>query len=97
MSPHRLMPYPKAILTDFHKRQNLTDITTSSPFAWSDMNCCLERQNCGNRKSWLSVKDSRVPVLNIYGLYVPLGNANFFEETYRTCNLNEYGDWAYCP
>ena len=31
-----------------------------------------------------------VAVRNIYGLSVPLGNTNFFQETYRACALSTH-------
>ena len=91
--PHRLMPYPKLILTEHHKRQ----VSEHGPFDWYDMNCCIERQGCAERDNWVSVKNGSVPIVNIYGFQVPLGNTNFHAETYRTCVLNEVGGWPYCP
>jgi len=60
--------------------------------------CCMKRQNCNDRKSWLSVKDSMVPIINYYGIITPLGNINFLDETYRTCSMGNYLDvYSYCP
>ena len=36
-----------------------------------------------------------VVIQNIYGLSVPLGNTNFFQETYRKCDMTMKKD--YCP
>ena len=64
----------------------------------SSTSCCMKRQNCNDRKSWLSVKDSQVPVINYYGIITPLGNINFLDETYRTCSMSNYLDvYSYCP
>jgi hypothetical protein len=94
ISPHRLMPYPEQIL---NVRWNRTVNHKERPFDWKTMNCCIERQNCGDRKSWISVKNDSVPIVNVYGLWCPLGNSNFHEEKYRTCVLNKEGGWPYCP
>eukprot|EP01034_Spumella_vulgaris_P026815 gene26815-33456_t len=42
MIPHRLMAYPKPILTLHHKRP----VSRSGPFDWMDLSCCLARQKC---------------------------------------------------
>ena len=55
----------------------------------------MPRQNCGERKSWRSIKDTNVPIINYYGLYVPLGNVNFLDEQYRYCSLDSHTD--ICP
>lgn len=91
--PHRLMPYPNAVLQYHHHR----NISLFHPFDWYDMNCCLPRQNCRDRKTWLKVSNETIPILNIYGLQVPLGNTNFHEETYRGCQLYPLGGLSFCP
>ncbi len=55
--------------------------------SYGDFMCCIPRQNCNNRDSWVSVADSSVKVLEFYGLYVPLGNSNFHLEKYRACQF----------
>lgn len=85
------MPYFNVTIGEVHKR-NIT-ITENE---WMTQSCCMPRQNCVERKSWLSIKDPAVPVINYYGLYVPLGNVNFLDEMYRACKLTSYiGE--YCP
>jgi hypothetical protein len=64
---------------------------------WVDMNCCLPRQNCVDRKGWLNFKDEKVPILNVFGLQVALGNVNFHLESYRQCDLNVLGGLDFCP
>lgn len=92
--PHRLMPYSNRVMAEAHKRT----ISTIEDGAWTTQSCCMPRQNCGERKSWLPVADPKVPVINYYGLYVPLGNVNFLAESYRYCSLGDYvGEKAYCP
>ncbi len=89
--PHRLMSYSNRAIQEVHKK-------TVSPVheEWEGtMSCCLERQNCGDRKTWVKLRDSKVPVLNYYGLYIPLGNVNFLDEKYRSCKLGQYVD--VCP
>jgi hypothetical protein len=67
--PHRLNPYPEPIINTVYDRQ----ISTYKTMDWVDMNCCLPRQNCQDRKGWLNIKDDKVPILNIFGLQVALG------------------------
>jgi hypothetical protein len=45
----------------------------------------------------MSITKPTVPVLNIFGLQVALGNVNFHEEIYRPCQLNEAGGMSFCP
>eukprot|EP01038_Epipyxis_sp_PR26KG_P010863 gene10863-14580_t len=85
MIPHRLMAYPEPVLTIFHKR-SLNDY---NPFDWFDFQCCMPLQNCVERNYWVHVKNSSVPIINIYGIQVPLGNSNFHTETFRACRLHE--------
>lgn len=49
-------------------------LSTLGPFDWMDMTCCLERQLCEDRNNWIHVKNSSVPIVNLFGLQVPLGN-----------------------
>lgn len=51
------------------------------------ISCCMPRQNCKVREGWLPVRSPDVPVINIYGLYTPLGNSNFLDERYHTCQI----------
>ena len=61
--PHRLMPYSAEVMDLAHKRPS-----KAFPFnAWMKQSCCLERQNCMERKSWKNIKDQEVPVINYYG------------------------------
>jgi hypothetical protein len=90
--PHRLMPYSDRVTSEVHKR-NAPSIVEN---AWMNQSCCMPRQNCVERKTWLPIKDTRVPIINYYGLYVPLGNVNFLDESFRACKLGSYvGD--FCP
>lgn len=92
MLPHRLMPYSSLAITKAHKR----DISQLKENDWMHQSCCMPRQNCMERTTWKNVKDPVVPMINYYGLYVPLGNINFLKEDYRYCTLTPYiGD--YCP
>jgi hypothetical protein len=94
MLPHRLMPYSNRVMAEVHKR----DIASMVDGAWALQSCCLPRQNCQERKTWLPIADAGVPVINYYGLYVPLGNVNFLAESYRSCKLRDYvGERSYCP
>ena len=52
------------------------------------MSCCMPRQNCVERKTWVSVKNQSAPIVNVYGLQVALGNLNFFEEKLRACVMH---------
>jgi len=40
---------------------------------------------CQIRAEWVYVSNESVPVMNIYGLQVPLGNSHFKIEKYRHC------------
>jgi hypothetical protein len=55
-----------------------------TPNKWMQESCCLPRQNCEERKTWRPLNDPSIPVINYYGLYVPLGNVNFlmYVQTY---------------
>lgn len=91
--PHRLMAYPRQVITLFHKRK----ISRRRPYDWLDMSCCLPRQHCEDRKNWIHISKDNVSILNIYGIQVPLGNSNFHAETYRTCKLDLIGGIDECP
>lgn len=68
-----------------------------SPYDWMDMQCCLPRQHCTERNDWRKVSNTSVPVVNIFGLQVPLGNSNFHSEMYRACVLRESTNHHECP
>jgi len=107
--PHRLMPYSDRAMKEVHKR-NL-DAITKRPTGdalvdnqkglaigandWQKQSCCMERQNCKERKTWKHVSDPEVPIINYHGLFVPLGNINFLAESYRFCRMSPYTD--ICP
>lgn len=92
--PHRLMPYSSRVMIEAHKR----DLQSAPDGAWATQSCCMPRQNCQERKTWKPVADPAVPLINYYGLYVPLGNVNFLAESYRACTLRDYvGEQSYCP
>lgn len=52
------------------------------------MTCEMPLQFCTDRKSWQHVSNVSVPILNIFGIQVPLGNADFHKEQYRACSLS---------
>ena len=94
MVPHRLMPYSNRVIAEAHHR----DIQSIHDGAWADQSCCMPRQNCQERKTWVPIANSSVPIINYYGLYVPLGNVNFLAESFRACTLSDYvGEKGYCP
>ena len=100
--PHRLMPYPEAVLTQFHQRDIFKNIPSQalkghSVRDWEGMNCCLRRQNCYDRREWIKVKNQTVPLVSVYGIITPLGNANFHSEEYRYCTLYKRGHMEICP
>ena len=57
---------------------------------WMSQSCCIPRQNCIERDTWLSIKNKNIPIINYYGLFIPLGNSNFLREEYRGCILSDY-------
>lgn len=81
------------IITMFHKR----NLSQHGPFDWFDMQCCMPRQHCTERKEWRHMSDPRVAVVNIFGIQTALGNADFHKESYRTCTLHEWGGLESCP
>ncbi len=82
-------PYPAISTEDAY----ISGSPGGGPQDWMKMNCCLTRQNCVDRKGWLHVRNPQVPIINAFGLQVPLGNTNFHEESYRHCELNVEGTW----
>ena len=107
--PHRLMPYSDRAIKEVHKRNidNITGKPTGEalvdnkkglaigPNDWQKQSCCMERQNCAERKTWKHISDPEVPIINYHGLFVPLGNINFLAESYRYCKIGPYTD--ICP
>jgi len=89
--PHRLMPYSERVIAEVHKKK-----IDSEPNKWMTQSCCIPRQNCQERKTWKHVAHESIPVINYYGLFVPLGNVNFLTESYRGCKLEPYVN-DYCP
>lgn len=83
--PHRLMAYPAVVVKHFHKRE----ISCDPPLGWMDKKCLLPLQYCTDRKEWVHVSNETVPILNVYGIQVPLGNSDFHKEFYRACRLEE--------
>ena len=69
------------------KKKNVIDVNDNRYNHWMNASCCMPRQNCINRKTWIKVIDSSVPVMNIFNLLVPLGNTNFHIESYRSCEF----------
>jgi hypothetical protein len=60
------------VITEVHKKA-----VEAVPNKWMGQSCCLPRQSCTERKTWRPLADPTIPVINYYGLYVPLGNVNF--------------------
>jgi len=89
--PHRLMPYSDRVITEIHKKS-----VDAEPNKWMQQSCCLPRQNCQERKTWAPLSHESIPVINYYGLYVPLGNVNFLTESFRGCKLGPYEN-DFCP
>jgi len=72
--------------------------TTSSSVAapdWETNKCCLPRQNCEQRGDWVAPADPSLPFIEVHGLPVALGNANFKAERFRPCTLSPLG--GLCP
>lgn len=87
--PHRLMVYSDRVMTEVHTRD-----LNQGRNAWMKQSCCMPRQNCVERKTWKSIKEKEVPVINYHGLHVPLGNVNFLDEKYRYCVLGDYKQYC---
>ena len=102
MLPHRLMAYSTRSIAEVHLRPLSRNIVSkpeelsNTTESWNQMSCCLPRQNCGNRKNWVSIKSPEVHTLNYFGIEVPLGNVNFLDEMYRSCKLTDER-MEYCP
>lgn len=86
--PHRLVPYPSAIVS-------LLNRTITSADEWQQLKCCLPRQNCERREDWVPPTDTALPLLNFYGLKTAGGNANFKNEMFRSCKI--FPDGGLCP
>jgi hypothetical protein len=91
--PHRLPAYSLHTFLEGHGRPGVAYVPVNR---WMNESCCMPRQNCDDRDSWVSIKDPKVAVVNYYGLYVPLGNTNFLSETIRRCALTKYVG-EFCP
>lgn len=94
--PHRLMPYPETIVKRVLQR---SPVYSADRFhGWTNISCCLERQNCmdGRRKTWQPVKSPNVSVVYAAGFNVPLGNSNFLKEQYHYCQMMPTRT-MYCP
>ena len=61
---------------------------SSQPDANAGASCCLPRQQCVERKSWVKIGDPKIPFVVLDGMLVALGNANFRDETFRVCSFN---------
>ncbi len=81
--PHRLAPYPEDVLY-VHARLP----ADHHAMEWTEMRCCLPRQTCTERTSWISVRNASVPLVRVFGLQLALGNINFHEEKLRACHLH---------
>jgi len=90
--PHRLIPYPEQAVA-IHKRE----ISKVGDNDWTGMNCCMPRQNCVTRSTWVNAKSMALSFLNIFGLQVALGNCNFHSELFRACTLYPKGGVEICP
>eukprot|EP01041_Mallomonas_annulata_P006623 gene6623-13418_t len=76
---------------------NMNTNTNESITGWLNMSCCMPRQNCANRKTWVSVRHPSVSIVPVFELDVALGNTNFREETYRACELSIRKEHGICP
>lgn len=90
--PHRLIPYPSFILKNYKREKDASSLT-----AWEGLNCCMPRQNCVTRSTWVSPMDKALSFLQIFGLQVALGNCNFHAESFRACKLYPNGGIEVCP
>ena len=59
--PHRLMVYSNRIMTEVHNK-NISVISNE----WMKQSCCLPRQNCVERKTWLPLADPKVCLFNSF-------------------------------
>ena len=62
---------------------------------WETNKCCLPRQNCEQRGDWVAPADPSLAFMEVHGLPVALGNANFKAERFRPCTLSPLG--GLCP
>lgn len=102
------MVYSERVMTDIHTRKKSNtaalDITARPSSAssvdtlndWRNMRCCMPRQNCLDRNTWVSIASPSVPLVNYSGLIVPLGNADFLMERYRSCSIEAYDSNKFC-
>lgn len=94
--PHRLLAYPELVIDKIHKK-SFKQIEMNK---WMTQSCCMKRQNCDefsiDGNEFQHVSDASIPVVNYYGLPVPLGNGGFYGEFYRPCSLTDYIG-SFCP
>ena len=84
------------LLRKYHRFDGPSGETVHS---WTNMTCCMPRQNCIERNSWIRAhtNDQRLKFAEILGLQVALGNANFHEESFRACTDLSLNHIEICP
>ena len=114
LTPHRLIPYAQELLKTHYGIDRASDDDVYKDFVHSAADrtsCCLPRQNCrGDRSNWLPLTPKKgsskganndndnVPFVNIHGLMVAMGNANFRRGMFRPCALYPDADNSgVCP
>ena len=53
--PHRLMVYSDRIMKEIHSKK-----ISQEPNEWMTQSCCVQRQNCVERKTWVPLADPSV-------------------------------------
>ena len=105
---HELLKEVYGINTAAHAHAG-HQLSAGTSSAADQTSCCLPRQNCrGDRASWLPLRESidnqflqgnsDVPFLDIEGLMVAMGNANFRRGVFRVCKVYPQADVdGVCP
>jgi len=86
--PHRLVTTPPSYLDKVGKTLASNSLSTSVDIHKSM--CCLDTDNIDHvRLHWKHFSDPALQVNNVHGVGVVFGHANYWSQTYRTCNLTK--------
>jgi hypothetical protein len=93
VSPHRLAIQSKPYLQSI--KRSLVSVETIMPDTIHSYACCLDTGYGQSRVHWKHISDHAVELVNYAGVYLALGNSNFFSQKYRGCNLTRSSDRVY--
>ena len=59
------------VMETMHKKKK--PVISENLNSWKNQSCCLERQNCMGRQTWVNIQHPTISYINMYGLNVALG------------------------